>query len=45
MATEKALEGSVGMRPSLTNFIWLHESGTYVKFTQAGANLFALWLL
>jgi len=20
---------------------WLHESGTYVKFTQAGADLFA----
>ena len=21
--------------------LWLHESGTYVKFTQAGADLFA----
>jgi hypothetical protein len=21
--------------------VWLHESGTYVKFTQAGADLFA----
>lgn len=21
--------------------LWLHESGTYVKFTQAGAELFA----
>jgi hypothetical protein len=22
-------------------WLWLHESGTYVKFTQAGAELFA----
>jgi hypothetical protein len=22
-------------------WLWLHESGTYVKFTQAGADLFA----
>jgi hypothetical protein len=22
-------------------FLWLHESGTYVKFTQSGADLFA----
>jgi hypothetical protein len=22
-------------------WLWLHESGTYVKFTQEGANLFA----
>jgi hypothetical protein len=22
-------------------WLWLHESGTYVKFTQDGANLFA----
>ena len=22
-------------------WLWLHESGTYVKFTQAGAKLFA----
>jgi hypothetical protein len=23
------------------NWLWKHESGTYVKFTQAGADLFA----
>ena len=23
------------------DWLWLHESGTYVKFTQAGAELFA----
>ena len=22
-------------------WLWMHESGTYVKFTQAGADLFA----
>jgi hypothetical protein len=24
-------------------WLWLHESGTYVKFTQAGAEMFACW--
>jgi hypothetical protein len=25
----------------LRGWLWLHESGTYLKFTQEGANLFA----
>ena len=24
-------------------WLWLHESGTYIKFTQAGADLFDSW--
>jgi hypothetical protein len=36
--------GRVWRRPKLAierGWLWLHESGTYVKFTQVGAELFA----
>jgi hypothetical protein len=28
-------------RSGASRLLWLHQSGTYVKFTQAGAELFA----
>jgi hypothetical protein len=30
-----------GGSPAERGWLWLHESGTYVKFTQTGADLFA----
>jgi hypothetical protein len=35
-------EYKVGLERTIANgWLWLHESGTYVKFTKAGAALFA----
>ena len=35
-------EYRVGVERAIAKgWLWLHESGTYVKFTQAGADLFA----
>jgi hypothetical protein len=35
-------EYSAGMKLAIERgWLWLHESGTYVKFTPAGAELFA----
>jgi hypothetical protein len=35
-------EYKAGLNYAVANgWLWLHESGTYVKFTQAGAELFA----
>jgi hypothetical protein len=35
-------EYGVGLKLAVERgWLWLHESGTYVKFTQAGAELFA----
>jgi hypothetical protein len=35
-------EYGAGMRLAIERgWLWMHESGTYVKFTQAGADLFA----
>ena len=35
-------EYSAGLELAITRgWLWRHESGTYVKFTQAGAELFA----
>ena len=35
-------EYSAGLNLAIERgWLWLHESGTYVKFTQAGAELFA----
>jgi hypothetical protein len=35
-------EYGAGLRPAIERgWLWLHESGTYVKFTQSGAELFA----
>ena len=35
-------EYSAGLKLAIDRgWLWLHESGTYVKFTQAGAELFA----
>jgi hypothetical protein len=35
-------EYSAGLRYAIDKgWLWLHESGTYVKFTPAGAELFA----
>jgi hypothetical protein len=35
-------EYGAGLKLATTKgWLWLHESGTYVKFTQAGAELFA----
>jgi len=35
-------EYSAGLKLAIERgWLWLHESGTYVKFTEAGANLFA----
>jgi hypothetical protein len=30
-----------GSPAEYNGWLWLHESGTFVRFTQAGANLFA----
>jgi hypothetical protein len=34
-------EYGAGLKSAMRGWLWLHESGTYVKFTQAGAELFA----
>ena len=35
-------EYSAGLKLAIERgWLWLHESGTYVKFTQAGSELFA----
>jgi hypothetical protein len=35
-------EYGAGMRRAIERgWLWMHESGTYVKFTKAGADLFA----
>jgi hypothetical protein len=35
-------EYKAGLERAIANgWLWLHESGTYVKFTEAGAALFA----
>jgi hypothetical protein len=35
-------EYSVGLKLAIERgWLWLHESGTYVRFTEAGAALFA----
>lgn len=35
-------EYGAGLKQAIARgWLWLHESGTYVKFTQAGAELFA----
>jgi hypothetical protein len=35
-------ECKAGLDPAIASgWLWLHESGTYVKFTQVGAQLFA----
>jgi hypothetical protein len=35
-------EYRAGMARAIANgWLWMHESGTYVRFTQAGADLFA----
>ena len=35
-------ENKAGLKFAIERgWLWLHESGTYVKFTQAGADLFA----
>ena len=35
-------EYGAGLELAITRgWLWLHESGTYVKFTQTGADLFA----
>ena len=35
-------EYSAGLKLAIERgWLWMHESGTYVKFTQAGAELFA----
>ena len=35
-------EYSAGLKAAIANgWLWLHESGTYVRFTQSGAELFA----
>lgn len=35
-------EYKAGLDRAIANgWLWLHESGTYVKFTEAGAGLFA----
>jgi hypothetical protein len=34
-------EYGAGLKQPSRGCLWLHESGTYVKFTQAGADLFA----
>jgi hypothetical protein len=34
-------EYGAGLKQPSRGWLWLHESGTYVKFTQAGADLFA----
>jgi hypothetical protein len=37
-----AAEYSAGLKLAIErDWLWLHESGTYVKFTEAGAALFA----
>ena len=36
------VEYKAGLERAIANgWLWLHESGTYVKFTEAGAALFA----
>jgi len=38
----KPAEYSAGLLRAIANgWLWLHESGTFVKFTEAGAALFA----
>jgi len=38
----KPAEYGAGPKPAIERgFLWKHESGTYVKFTQAGAEMFA----
>jgi hypothetical protein len=35
-------EYGAGLKLAITRgWLWMHESGTYVKFTEAGAELFA----
>ncbi len=35
-------EYSAGLKAAIANgWLWLHKSGTYVRFTQSGAELFA----
>ena len=39
-------EYSAGLKLAIERgWLQMHDSGTYVKFTPAGADLFALWLL
>jgi hypothetical protein len=38
----KPAEYTAGMKLAIVRgFLWMHESKTYVKFTQAGAEMFA----
>jgi hypothetical protein len=44
MRAKRRLAGRIGagMRRAIERgWLWMHESGTYVKFTPAGAELFA----
>jgi hypothetical protein len=40
-AARKLVEITNAIEPAQDGWLWLHESGTFVKFTDAGAALFA----